>query len=86
MAVRTLENPTLVLDLLEWVGDGPRAYREVMDAWQTSCPRLPIWEDALESGFVRRIRDEQLGPSVVVTAEGRRFLGSERPARGLGRN
>ena len=86
MTVRTLENPTLVLDLLEWVGAGARSYGEVMDAWQTFCPRLPIWEDALESGFVRRFRDEEVGLSVVVTSEGRRFLGSERPTRGVDRN
>ena len=72
--VRTLETPTLALDLIEWVGAGPCPYREVMDAWQTSCPRLSVWEDALESGFVRRFSDEQLGTSVVVTPEDRRFL------------
>jgi hypothetical protein len=86
VTVRTLENPTLVLDLLEWVGAGARPYGEVMDAWQTSCPRLPIWEDALEGGLVRRFRDEQLGPAVAVTAEGRRFLGGERPAGRFARN
>jgi hypothetical protein len=25
---------------------GERAYEEVKDAWRTSCPRLPIWENA----------------------------------------
>jgi D-3-phosphoglycerate dehydrogenase len=86
MTVRTLENPTLVLDLLEWVGDSARSYGEVMDAWQTSCPRLPIWEDALESGFVRRFRDDEVGASVVVTPEGRRFLRGERPTGRVDRN
>jgi hypothetical protein len=37
---------TLVLDLLEWVGPSPRPYAEVLEAWRTSCPRLPVWEDA----------------------------------------
>ena len=37
---------TLILDLLEWIGPGHRAYTEMMDAWRTSCPRLPVWEDA----------------------------------------
>jgi hypothetical protein len=23
-----------------------------MDAWRTSCPRLSIWEDALQGGLV----------------------------------
>jgi hypothetical protein len=36
----------LVLDLLEWLGPDPRPYGEVLDAWRTSCPRLPAWEEA----------------------------------------
>ncbi len=42
----------LVLDLLEWIGSTPRPYGEVLDAWRTSCPRLPVWEEANERGFV----------------------------------
>jgi hypothetical protein len=37
---------SLILDLLKWVGLKPRPYDEVLEAWQTSCPRLPVWEDA----------------------------------------
>ena len=74
-----LENKTLVLDLLEWVASKPRTYSEVMDAWRTSCPRLPIWEDGVESGFVV---GQQTGPVLLVdvTPAGRAFLVSERPA------
>ena len=44
---------SLVLDLLEWVsGRTERTYQEVMDAWRTSCPRLPVWEDANDRGLV----------------------------------
>ena len=43
---------TLTLDLLEWVSKGERTYEEVMDAWRTSCPRLPIWENANDRGLV----------------------------------
>lgn len=43
----------LVLDLLEWVAAKPRPYRELMATWRTNCPRLPVWEDAVESGFVQ---------------------------------
>lgn len=32
----------LVLDLLNWVGTDGRPYAEVMEAWRTSCPRLPV--------------------------------------------
>jgi hypothetical protein len=45
---------TLILDLLEWVANGERSYEEVMDAWRTSCPKLPIWEDANDRGLVMR--------------------------------
>jgi hypothetical protein len=42
----------LILDLLEWLATGDRTYEEVMDAWRTSCPKLPVWEDANERGLV----------------------------------
>jgi hypothetical protein len=42
----------LILDLVEWVVRAPRPYPEVMAAWRTSCPRLPVWEDAVDRGLV----------------------------------
>jgi hypothetical protein len=45
---------SLVLDLLEWIGPDARPYDEVMEAWRTSCPRLPVWERANELGFLER--------------------------------
>ncbi len=45
---------SLVLDLLEWVANGERTYDEVMDAWRTSCPRFPVWEDANDRQLVTR--------------------------------
>jgi D-3-phosphoglycerate dehydrogenase len=42
----------LILDLLEWVANGDRTYEEVLDAWRTSCPKLPVWEDANDRGLV----------------------------------
>lgn len=44
----------LVLDLLAFVADGERDYLEVMEAWRTSCPRLPVWEEANDRGLVTR--------------------------------
>ena len=44
----------LVLDLVEWIAREPRLYSEVIDAWRTSCPRLTIWEDAVDRGYVAR--------------------------------
>ena len=65
----------LFLDLLEWIGSQPRPYSEVIDAWRTSCPRLPVWEDANDRGFVER------GAFVSVTALGWEFLERHRPHR-----
>lgn len=47
-------NLPLGLDLVGWVAAAPRTYAETMEAWRTSCPRLTIWEDAVELGLVRR--------------------------------
>ena len=67
-------NP-LILDLLDWLAPEPRPYAEVMDVWRTSCPRLPIWEDAVDRGLVVRRRDVDAGPPVVaLTAAGRRMI------------
>jgi hypothetical protein len=64
----------LILDLLEWIGPRPRAYPEVIDAWRTSCPRLPVWEDAVERGFVERRSQEGEGSVVALTRLGLEFL------------
>ena len=71
-----MDNESLVLDLLEWLGDRPKPYDEVMSGWRTSCPRLTIWEDALDAGLVR-----VAGRAVERTDEGRAFLESRRLAR-----
>jgi D-3-phosphoglycerate dehydrogenase len=42
----------LTLELLDWIAERPRTYGETMAAWQTSCPRMPIWEDASTDGLV----------------------------------
>jgi hypothetical protein len=46
----TVEN--LIFDLLEWLQRKERTYQETMDAWRTSCPKLPVWEDANQQGLV----------------------------------
>jgi len=65
---------SLVLDFLEWLARAPRPYAEVMEAWRTSCPRLTVWEDAVDQGFVVRDAAPGAGPAVRLTPHGRRAL------------
>ena len=46
----------LLLDLVAWIARQERRYNDVMDAWRTACPRLPVWEEANERGPVMRRR------------------------------
>ncbi len=64
----------LVRDLLVWIGPRPRPYAEVMEAWRTSCPRLPVWEEANSRGFITRVHEAGQEALVSVTASGRDFL------------
>ena len=65
---------SLILDLVEWVAKEPRTYAEVIDAWRTSCPRLTVWEDAVDRGLVKRETASGGGTQVVMTDSGWRFL------------
>ena len=64
----------LVLDLVEWIAREPRLYSEVIEAWRTSCPRLTIWEDAVDRGYVARETVAGAGVRVAVTEDGAQFL------------
>jgi hypothetical protein len=85
-----MENPmadpaveALILDLLEWLADGERAYEEVMGAWRTSCPRLPVWEDANDRGLITSQRVN--GRTIIqVSALGLSLLDQSRPRRTAG--
>jgi hypothetical protein len=59
---------TLILDLLEWIGPNTRPYAEVLEAWRTSCPRFPVWEDANDRGFIARHRGALVSVSAVGAA------------------
>ncbi|HYK78832.1 MAG TPA: hypothetical protein VEU95_04350 [Micropepsaceae bacterium] len=71
----------LILDLLEWLDKEPQPYLAVMDAWRTSCPHLPVWEDSVARGFVAREWIQGQDATVRITGEGREFLYRHR--RGL---
>ena len=63
----------LILDLLEYVASGEKDYADVMEAWRTSCPRLPVWEEANDRGLVTRAKVD--GRAVVaITASGQALL------------
>ena len=64
----------LVRDLVEWVAKQPRTYAEVIDVWRTSCPRLTVWEEAADRGFVARRNVPGVGARVVATEAGLQFL------------
>jgi len=59
----------LTLQFLAWVSAAERRRADVMDTWQSSCPRLSIWEDAVADGLVRFE-----GGHVALTAAGRALL------------
>lgn len=64
----------LVLDLVEWVAREERLYRDVLDAWRTSCPRLTVWEDVVDRGYVMRSFAAGQETAVEVTSAGFAFL------------
>jgi hypothetical protein len=69
----------LILDLLEWLGPAHRPYVEVLEAWRTSCPRLPVWENANQRGFIARHHAPGHGAIVSVSAAGAEHLRKHRP-------
>jgi hypothetical protein len=59
----------LILDFLGWLAPNPRPYAEVMEAWRTSCPRLTVFEDSIDRGFI--VRADR---TIAITQAGRDFL------------
>ena len=55
--------------LLEWIQEERRSYRETIEAWHSHCPRLTVWEDAIHEGLVA-----VKGGAVVLTERGRAQL------------
>ena len=64
----------LTADFLAWLAPAPKPYAEVMDAWRTSCPRLTVWEDALDAGLVAHLHIPGRPAMVGVTAKGGALL------------
>ena len=72
---------SLILDLLEWIGPSERPYAETMDAWRTSCPRLPVWEEATDLGFIERVHERGRPAVVAVSTAGAAHLRRHRTPR-----
>jgi len=70
----------LTLQFLDWIALKPRSYQDVMDAWRTSCPRLPVWEEAISRGLVKREGGPSLRHAMVsITEAGRAMLQTANP-------
>jgi len=52
-----------------------------MEAWRTSCPRLPVWEEANARGYLEQRHPAGSAAVVVVTDAGRRRLAERAAAR-----
>jgi D-3-phosphoglycerate dehydrogenase len=52
-----------------------------MDAWRTSCPKLPVWEEANDGGLVER--EETGGRGIVrISSSGCALLERRRFSQG----
>jgi hypothetical protein len=69
----------LTIDFLAWLAAEPRDYVDVMDAWRTSCPRLTVWEDAIDADLVTRTHTPGRPLGVALTPRGEAFLARHRP-------
>jgi len=68
----------LILDLLEWIGPRARPYADVLEAWRTSCPRLPVWEEANARGFIDHLHEQGRAALVAVSPLGMAWLQAHR--------
>lgn len=74
---------SLVLDLLEWIGPQAKPYQEVIEAWRTSCPRLPVWEEAHARGLIERHQLQGCESMISVSAQGARLVAERRQSLAL---
>jgi hypothetical protein len=67
----------LTVQFLGWVASRSRTYGDVKQAWRSTCPRLSIWEDAIDADLIRlesggdRVMDQS---KVALTPRGRAML------------
>jgi hypothetical protein len=69
------EPGSLMLQFLTWVAEHRCSYEETMEAWQSTCPRHTIWEDAIIDGLVQiESANGSDQPRVTLTPRGRALL------------
>jgi hypothetical protein len=76
----------IMIQFLQWVADRPRTREDVMDAWRSSCPRFPVWEDARAEGLIRQRGGAQGEHRVELTPRGRAALARAESAHDSPRN
>jgi hypothetical protein len=76
-----LQPSLIMIQFLEWVAARPRRREDVLDAWQSSCPRFPVWEDARAEGLVRQAGGAQGEHRVELTEAGRQAIACQKNER-----
>ena len=66
--------PLIMIQFLQWVADRPRCREDVMEAWRSSCPRFPVWEDARADGLVSQVGGAEGQHRVELTERGRAMI------------
>ena len=67
----------LTLEFLAWIDSRPRTYAEAIEAWRSTCPQHPVWDDALIEGLIRIEGAETMDCSVVsFTPRGKALIGN----------
>jgi hypothetical protein len=65
----------LMFQFLSWIADRRRTYAEAQEAWRSSCPRHPVWDDAFADGLIQVEWGDLLSQSeVTLTPRGRAIL------------
>ena len=70
-------------EFLTWVSRSPRRYGDAMEAWQSSCPRYTLWEDALNAELIQIARNggRLADAEVNLTPRGRAVLNGKAGTR-----
>ena len=63
-----------MLEFLSWIATRPRTFDEAAAAWQSTCPRHTIWEDAFIEGLVKTETRRGNRCEVILTARAEAIL------------